>query len=206
VSACPSTELAGVCYLVVTPFGEHLRAVAGQRRVLIVGALRCSAWGFVCSRLFVPGPVGPIGLITAGILALEKRRWRHRLPDLGEDEFGDLGRAMNRLSEGMLEIDRATEVQMKMIPKILPTPQDYEVGVHFQRPRIWGAITGCHGAARWGDRVRGGDVTGHGIGSALLTASAKVMFYQMCQAGRRRRSFSTPQPVHPTDPETEEAY
>jgi sigma-B regulation protein RsbU (phosphoserine phosphatase) len=115
-----------------------------------------------------------------------------RVPALPDDEVGRLGTQFNRMTEGLEERQRlkqslllAMEVQQKLLPAGPPSVEGVDVagcsdycdetgGDYFDYPRTW-EVPGGRLA------ITLGDVTGHGIGAALLMSTARAVLRASCE-------------------------
>ncbi len=119
----------------------------------------------------------PLEDLSAGVKAIRNKDFGFRIISSGNDELASLCREFNRASQHLGEMEIASAIQSS----ILPPP-------HFQA----GAFI-MHGLNRMTQAIGGdyfdfitledgkiavvvGDVTGHGIGAALVTAMAKAGF------------------------------
>jgi len=128
--------------------------------------------GYILSQRFLQ----PIGHLTTGIEAIAERDFQHRLPPGDLDELGRLSETFNRMMEGLSDLEVGRIVQESLFPK-----DELVVGAY----RAFGQT---HAATELGgdyydvkrlpdDRILLiiGDVTGHGVGPAMVMAMAKIM-------------------------------
>ncbi|NLI77105.1 MAG: SpoIIE family protein phosphatase [Candidatus Riflebacteria bacterium] len=179
--ALQGTALAG-SYLgksflyILQPASQFTARIAGRLGPILVVTLLILATtagvGLFLGRHFL----GPIDALREGIAALQARSFKVRLPVTGKDELADLTTAFNRMMEGMAELELAGLIQDNLFP---------------DKPLVWQGwqVAGsCTPAARVGgdyfdffpldDRHLGlvvGDVSGHGVGAALVVAMAKAL-------------------------------
>ncbi|NLI77104.1 MAG: SpoIIE family protein phosphatase [Candidatus Riflebacteria bacterium] len=142
-------------------------ALAGLLTLLISLAV-----GTVVAQAFLV----PIGDLAAGVAAMERRAFSHRLPVHAPDEFGALATAFNRMLEEMADLEVARIVQEQVFPAA-----PLQVGG-------WEVFGSCRPATEVGgdyldyfplpgDRIMVvlGDVSGHGVAAALVVAMAKAV-------------------------------
>gem|GEM_PF-2425179 len=137
-------------------------------------ALASGGFAFFIGLLLARHFLWPIRELAAGVAAIERRDFRHQVPELGHDEFGDLGTTFNRVIGNLEEMHVGKVVQEALFPA-MPIRQGGYV--------VYGssdAMTDLGGdffdAFVVNDRhilMVIGDVTGHGVPAALLMAMAK---------------------------------
>jgi HAMP domain-containing protein len=134
----------------------------------------------------------PVHEIARAMDRVEAGDLSTRVPPLPDDEVGRLGVQFNRMAEGLEERQRlkqslllAMEVQQKLLPAGPPTVPGLDVagrsdycdetgGDYFDYPRTWEAPGGRLALTL-------GDVTGHGIGAALLMSTARAVLRASCE-------------------------
>ncbi|NLI79093.1 MAG: SpoIIE family protein phosphatase [Candidatus Riflebacteria bacterium] len=134
--------------------------------------------GFILSQRFLT----PIGHLSDGVTAIQKRAFQHRVP-LGEpDELGELAATFNRVMEGLSDLEVGRIVQESLFPS-----QEVRAGSF----RIFGTTTSA--SELGGDYydlqvlpdgrmlVLIGDVSGHGVPAALVMAMAKALVERECE-------------------------
>ncbi len=128
--------------------------------------------GYLLSQRFLR----PIGHLTTGIEAISAREFKHRLPVEDLDELGRLSQTFNHMMEGLSDLAVGRIVQESLFPT-----EELVVGSYH-------AFGQTHAATELGgdyydikrlpdDRILLiiGDVTGHGVGPAMVMAMAKIM-------------------------------
>ncbi|MBF0498889.1 MAG: SpoIIE family protein phosphatase [Candidatus Riflebacteria bacterium] len=183
--AIPGQNLRGHTLVALYPEEEILRGLSFIRSLLVVGmiiAILISVLtGLVLSGTFL----APIGELSMGITALRERRTGYRVPVLSSDELGDLAVLFNRMIEDLGEMELARVVQESLIPHEMPVIPGYEVDlVNLTASDLGGDY--CDAMRMKDGRllVLIGDVTGHGVSSALLMAMAKAAVFQFAEEGR----------------------
>ncbi len=135
--------------------------------LLIVGIL-----ALVISRSFLV----PVRRISNGIRTMEEGRLDAAIPDLGPDEFGELGRAFNDMMAELAEHDRARTVQDSLIPAVPRTLPGFEVALRYQPLHgLCGDYTDTLCLPDGKLLLVLGDVTGHGVSAALMATMAKAI-------------------------------
>jgi serine phosphatase RsbU (regulator of sigma subunit)/uncharacterized membrane protein affecting hemolysin expression len=131
----------------------------------------------------------PIEKLKAGTQAISSGDLEHRVNISRNDELGDLGLAFNQMAEGLKEgnlmrksLELAMEIQQNLLPKYNPKVE----GLDIAGKSVYCDETGGdyydflklkdNGTDKMG--VILGDISGHGIPSALLMATARAFIRQ----------------------------
>ncbi len=113
--------------LAISPVGfldgslRSLRSRLGIFGLFLVGI--GFAVGFFISRRLLE----PVGLFREGLEAVKERKFRHRVPVLGSDEWGQLTLAFNEMMEGLADLEVGRIVQETFFPKKALTAGGWEV-------------------------------------------------------------------------------
>lgn len=184
----------GQSYLTMGIVGRHIKdfrlvglfpleridsVITSQRRQLMVFALLSLLLTWGLSQVLAQGFISPLQQITAGAQAIENKHFSHRLPDLGRDEFGAMGRVFNDVMIDLEELSVASAIQEQLLPQ-----QQIDTGFFslFGRSVSMGELGGDYydhiGLENQKFSVLLGDVAGHGVGAALIMAMAKAGIIQ----------------------------
>ncbi|PKL48246.1 MAG: hypothetical protein CVV42_10220 [Candidatus Riflebacteria bacterium HGW-Riflebacteria-2] len=150
-----------------------------QRSQLIVFAVLSLLMTLVLSQVLSQSFLVPLQLLTTGAKAIESKNFKHRLPDLGRDEFGSMGGIFNHVMIDLEELSVAGAIQEQLLPQ-----QQIETGGFslFGRSIAMGELGGDYfdhiQVADDRFSVLLGDVAGHGVGAALIMAMAKAGIIQ----------------------------
>ncbi|MDD3146163.1 MAG: SpoIIE family protein phosphatase [Candidatus Riflebacteria bacterium] len=153
--------------------------ISSQRRNLLAFALLSLLMTWGLSQVLAQSFISPLNQITTGAQAIENKHFSHRLPDLGRDEFGAMGRVFNAVMVDLEELSVASAIQEQLLPH-----QQIETGFFslFGRSVSMGELGGDyydHISLENGKfSVLLGDVAGHGVGAALIMAMAKAGIIQ----------------------------
>jgi hypothetical protein len=130
--------------------------------------------GFLLSKTFVY----PIKSLEKGIKAIKERNSDFRIEPLENDEFGNLAINFNKMITDLKEMDLAKSIQESLLPSALPKLKGYEISFS---NKMASAVGGDYFDAFMLDEdnlcVIIGDVSGHGVASALVMAIAKSVLY-----------------------------
>ncbi|NLI76061.1 MAG: SpoIIE family protein phosphatase [Candidatus Riflebacteria bacterium] len=184
VSAFPSPVHPRVCFVTATDLAPVARRLDALRwSFLLAAAFTLVLAGFL-ARVISGTLLVPLGRLAEGVTAFGRGRRDLALPDLGPDEIGVMGEAFNGMVREAREVDAARQVQESLIPAVPRTVPGYQTALRYlpledlagdfcdTLPRPDGSLF-----------LAIGDVTGHGIGSALQTAMAKAVCAQACREG-----------------------
>nr|NJM01809.1 SpoIIE family protein phosphatase [Desulfobacula sp.] len=162
-------------------------------RGIIVFTLVLFVWTFVFSkqltRLLCNNIVDPINELALVLMNVRKGRFDQRVQVVSNDEIGFAGDVVNEMTQGLQEretmrqsLNLAREIQQNLLPKqdpVLP-------GLDIAGKTIYCDETGGDyydyllPEIDTKDRIRIvlGDVSGHGVASALLMATSRALFRQ----------------------------
>lgn len=181
VCALPATALKHYALLAVVPVAEL------ERRF---GEISARVWGCVAVlALFGLGVltalwyrvVTPIAAITAGLEAMKKGRYDSPIPVTGTDELGQMCAAVNQAMERLKEMELARTVQADLLPQNRLDLGPFLVqGRNSMIQAVGGDYFDFIPLHRGLTAVILGDVTGHGVSAALVTAMAKAAFTILC--------------------------
>ena len=147
--------------------------------IVIVGMLISFVLGLYFSN--------PILRLKDGTEAISVGDFEHRVNIFRNDELGDLGHAFNQMSKGLKErnlMQQSLELAMQVQQNLLPQKDPVVKGLDVSGRSIYCDETGgdyfdflhLNGNNRLG--VVLGDISGHGIPSALLMATARAFIRQ----------------------------
>ncbi len=121
--------------------------------------------------------LGPVGNLSLGVAALRSRQFDRRVPVLDRDELGDLAATFNEMMEGLADLEVARIVQESLFPNTaLTAPGATVFGSCLPAAQVGGDYYDYFTLP--GDRLAIiiGDVSGHGVGAAMVMAMAKALF------------------------------
>ncbi len=118
----------------------------------------------------------PVAEVSRGVEAIQRRDFRHRVPVGPPDELGRLAATFNQVMEGLADLEVGRFVQENLMPREEIVWGDYRV---FGGSRFLTALSGDYFDLKVlpDDRLFFliGDVSGHGVGAALVMAMAKAL-------------------------------
>lgn len=168
------------------PQGEVIQSLLAMTAFLLIVTL---AIAIVLSRLFATGIITPVSRMEAAMASVSAGNFSTTVKVNSNDELGVLADHFNQMTKGLEEryrmqqsLDLAKEVQQNLLPKQDPVVR----GLDIAGRSIYCDETGGDyfdyleysetGRERFGIVV--GDVSGHGIPSALLMATARAFIRQ----------------------------
>jgi serine phosphatase RsbU (regulator of sigma subunit) len=149
----------------------------------LVGSLSRGVWvaalvGCFCAVLTWFGLqrfLEPVGHLQGGITAMQARDFSVRLPEEGRDELALLYRAFNRAMVHLADMELAAAVQARILPQGELRAGPFRLASYHRMTQATGGDFFDYFLLPDGRVLMAmGDVTGHGIGSALVTAMAKT--------------------------------
>ncbi len=169
---------------------QHVREnIAGATRYIVVVTILIILLGIFMSLLVSLYFSKPIDQLMDGIRAILDGDYDHQVRVDRNDELGDVGNAFNQMSQGLKErqimrrsLALAMEVQRSLLPRRVPRIEDLDIaGKSIYCDETGGDYydfidTGREGLGKIGLVL--GDVSGHGIPSALLMATARAFIRQ----------------------------
>lgn len=121
----------------------------------------------------------PVQQLSQGVAAIKKRDGSFRIKPGQKDEFGDLSASFNTMIEDLKEMQLARDVQESLLPTYFPPVAGYEIDfINRMASDVGGDYFDLHLLDENRVCLLIGDVTGHGVSSALVMAMAKAIVYQ----------------------------
>ena len=183
-------QMDGQEYMVLGFNGKHLsrykilglypldrldRMIAGQRTDLFLFALFCLILAAWLAQILSQSFLNPLNSLQAAALAIEKRNFRHRIGDLGKDEFGEAAAIFDDVMVGLEELEVAKVVQEGLFPQSALQKGNFRVyGKSLAMAELGGDYFDYFAVDENCIAALLGDVAGHGVGAALIMAMAKA--------------------------------
>lgn len=141
------------------------------------------------SRIFATSIITPVSQLENAMARVEGGDFTAFVPVNNNDELGALAEHFNQMTKGLKEryrlqrsLDLAKEVQQNLLPKKDPVVEGLDVaGQSIYCDETGGDYFDYLSSSEWGPAKFGvliGDVSGHGIPSALLMATARAFMRQ----------------------------
>jgi len=133
--------------------------------------------------------LAPVNAMMKMVTKVRRGEFRHKVPVDSNDELGVLGDGMNEMTEGLIERDRmrqslylAKEVQQALLPRMDPKITGLDIASTSAYCDETGGdyydFLNCDELNAGKISVVVGDVSGHGVSSALLMATARALLRQ----------------------------
>ena len=153
---------------------------------LLVVAL---ATAIILSHIFATSIIAPVRQMEAAMVKVESGNFKTKVPISSNDELGALADHFNQMTVGLQEryrlrraLDLAKEVQQNLLPKADPVVAGLDIaGKSIYCDETGGDYFDYLDSRELGEQkfaVLVGDVSGHGIPSALLMATARAFIRQ----------------------------
>ncbi len=168
-------KLSQTTLCAVFPEKEIDRRIAALRNNLfasgILSILLTTVIGLMVARQFMD----PVKKLAGAAAEISRQNYRHRLQGLDHDEFGQLAQTLNRVTEGLGEMQIAKVVQESLFPEEHLSGSDYAIyGRSVVMTTLGGDYFDYFAVDNANIGVIIGDVAGHGVGAALIMAMAKA--------------------------------
>jgi hypothetical protein len=156
-----------------------------RQRMALIAALMAALLLGISWRMY-HGIIVPADALMAGIQAMERKTYTHRIPMLTGDEWDDIADSFNTAIAGLEELEVASVVQAMILPTgAVRGAGGFFLGKSSMTGQVGGdyydAIANNDGSLNFVI----GDVTGHGVSAALVVAMAKSSFQILHRSGVR---------------------
>ncbi|PKL41645.1 MAG: hypothetical protein CVV41_17995 [Candidatus Riflebacteria bacterium HGW-Riflebacteria-1] len=122
----------------------------------------------------------PLRILAEGAEAIQRRDFEKRLPELGRDEFGEMAQVFNTTMIDLEELKVAGAVQEHLLPRQIPDFTGCRIHAQsFSRGDLGGDYYDCFSYKNDSFCLLTGDVSGHGVGAAMIMAMAKAAIMKL---------------------------
>ena len=161
--------------LAMYPLSTIDTAIEKERQFIVYSALATLVILLSLTLLFAHSFTVPLAQLKSAAEAVEKRDFAFKLPDLGHDEFGEMGRIFNRSIAELEELSLASIVQSRLMPAHTIDSGRFAVfGRSVPMADLGGDYYDYFSIDDNRFAVLLGDVAGHGVGASLIMAMAKT--------------------------------
>lgn len=163
------------CFAVVCPTERIDQEIARIRRHILGAAAISIILTIIIAMAVARQFISPIRQLAAAATAISRNEYRYRMQTGDKDEFGHLAIVMNRMIEGLGELEIAKIVQESLLPEQQPEFAPFDI---YGESVVMTTLAGDYydfievDTNRLGVMI--GDVAGHGISAALIMAMAKA--------------------------------
>ena len=173
-----SERLRGYSFYALYPYENIENKLSKVIILFILGimlfVLMALAIGYKLSETFLY----PVKRLKDGVVAIKDRNTEFRIETLQNDEFGGLAQSFNKMISDLKEIELAKYIQEALLPTSLPQMKGYQMAFS---NRMASGVGGDYFDTMLLDEdnlcIIIGDVSGHGVASALIMAIAKTVLY-----------------------------
>lgn len=174
VAGAPGKRLKDHVLICLYPTDEIEREISGFKNDLMWAMLFALFLAFLTGRLFSYTLIKPVSQLMLGVKAIRRRDTSSRLQIMQNDELGKLSQSFNKTIETLEDIIYAQSIQEQMIPTKAPEIDGFMADIaYIPTANLGGDYCDIQRISEklWLFAI--GDVTGHGVSSALVTAMAK---------------------------------
>ncbi|MDD3148811.1 MAG: SpoIIE family protein phosphatase, partial [Candidatus Riflebacteria bacterium] len=119
--------------------------------------------------------VSPLSALQAGAVAIRRRDFSYRLPEISGDEFGEMARVFNSSMADFEELSLAGIVQSRLLPQHGIADSRFDLyGRNIPMTELGGDYFDYFHVDGSSYVIMAGDVAGHGVGASLIMAMAKA--------------------------------
>ena len=175
VTCAPSAALQGVAYVTASSLAAIGETERRLWNILLISGLAALGVILTISRMLSQALLRPLAEVSHGITALDQGDVSYRIPNLGQDEFGQLARTFNDMMAERADLDVAAEVQRHILPREVPAVTGYRTAYrNIPLAEVGGDYLDIQKYADGRLLLTIADVTGHGLSAALITMMAKT--------------------------------
>ncbi|MGM0601279.1 MAG: PP2C family protein-serine/threonine phosphatase [Candidatus Rifleibacteriota bacterium] len=171
-------------YLVAFCSDDHITRTLDEMRFNIIwGAVAIVALLSLIVFWLYRQLISPLAGLSNGVKALARRNFAYRLPELpGKDEIANLFSAYNEMMAESYDMQIAKNVQEGLVPQKFPDVPGFSVhGMLKEASDLGGDCLDCFMVNEEKLLFLIGDITGHGVGSALMMAFSKAVTFHWSQ-------------------------
>jgi len=168
-------NMNSTCFAVVYPTSMIEAEITDITMRLLAGAAMSIILTIIIALAVARQFLAPVKALSAAATAISHHDYRHRIEIRDKDEFGHLGQVMNRMIEGLGELEIARIVQESLLPEKQPRFKPFDI--YGQSVAMTTLAGDYYDYIEIDDDRLGvmiGDVAGHGISAALIMAMAKA--------------------------------
>lgn len=159
------------------PLEEYAQADAWRGRAALAFLFGFLGFGVLTASIFRRKLLVPFAAVSDGLIAIREKRFDHRIPVLSADELGQLCREFNLAIEHLREMEAAKIIQSSLYPHEDCVSGNFRIsGGNRMTQAIGGDYYDVIPLADGRQAFILGDVSGHGVSAALVTAMAKAAF------------------------------
>jgi HAMP domain-containing protein len=164
-------------YLTAVTSDRKIRRELRQlKRQLGMLSLALIAVSMTVGSLLARSFLRPVSALAEGVDSLRRRNFKHRVPVLERDEFGDLSTTFNDVMESLEDLELARIIQEALFPGTGLNAPPYQVfGRCVPATQVGGDYFDYFPTASGDIMIILGDVAGHGVPAAIVMGMAKAL-------------------------------
>ncbi len=168
-------NMNSTCFAVVSSTSEIEAEIADITRRMLSGAALSIILTIIIALAVARQFLEPVRALSTAAIAVNRHDYRHRIAIPDKDEFGHLAEVMNRMIEGLGELEIAKVVQESLLPEQQPDFKPFDIyGESVAMTTLAGDYFDFIEVSKEKLGIIIGDVAGHGISAALIMAMAKA--------------------------------
>ncbi len=178
-------ELSGNCLIAYCSANQMDQQLNKMKKRIGLGALLALVIIFFIVSWISKQLISPLEHLSKGVQALFERKFESRLPEPGgSDEMAKLFSAFNEMMAESYDMQIAHNVQEGLIPHKFPEIENYSMhGMLRSASDLGGDCLDCFMMNETKLLFLIGDITGHGVGSALIMAFSRAITFHWSQKG-----------------------
>lgn len=173
-----SGHIRGYSFYALYPYEKISNELVKVTVYIVLAILFFVFMAFAIGNVLSETFLYPVSRLGDGVKAIEMRNSEFRIEPLQNDEFGDLAENFNKMIGDLKEMELAKYIQESLLPHSVPKIKGYELCF---ANRMASAVGGDYFDTIMLDSdhlcIIIGDVSGHGVASALVMAIAKAVLY-----------------------------
>jgi HAMP domain-containing protein len=175
--------LSGVCLLAFSSNEKVQSTLSKMKKRIVIGALIAFILLTSVAIWISRQLISPLGFLSKGVEALAARKFETRLPEPpGNDEIAQLFKAFNNMMAESYDMQIAHNVQEGLLPQNFPEIEGFSVhGFLREASELGGDCLDCFMLNDKKLFFLVGDITGHGVGSALIMAFSRAITFHWSQ-------------------------
>jgi hypothetical protein len=177
-------SLSGNCLMAYCSDDHINRALNKMQQRLYFGSIIALILLLSVSMWLHHQLLSPLQHLERGVEALSRRKFEARLPEIpGKDEISGLFLAFNDMMAESYDMQIAKNVQEGLVPQSFPQLKNFSVhGMLREASELGGDCLDCFMITDDKMLFLIGDITGHGVGSALMMAFSRAVTFHWSQS------------------------
>lgn len=151
-----------------------------RRNELIAISLLSILMTVFLSSIIIKSFLKPLSEISIGAKSIEQKNFQYRLPELGRNEFGSIGKIFNEVVVDLEELSLTRAIQEQLLPSSEIKTGNFSLyGKSVPMNELGGDYFDFIQMENDKFSIALGDVAGHGVGASLIMAMAKAALIKL---------------------------